>query len=37
MAVYIENHIKKMKSRKYIEDLSRHPEMVKKIREKYQS
>jgi putative endonuclease len=30
-AVYVESRIKKMKSRKYIEDLAKYPEMVQKI------
>ncbi len=31
----VENHIKKMKSRKYIQDLKRYPEIVSKLKEKY--
>jgi putative endonuclease len=31
----IEAHIKKMKSRKYIEDFKRYPEMVNRLVEKY--
>ena len=31
----IENHIKNMKSRKYIENLKRYPELVKKLIERY--
>jgi putative endonuclease len=31
----IEKHIKKMKSRKYYENLSQYPELVLKLREKY--
>ena len=31
----IENHIKKMKSRKYIENLKMYPEMVQKLQERY--
>ena len=30
-AIYIESKIKKMKSRKYIEDLKKYPEMIEKI------
>jgi putative endonuclease len=30
-AVYIESKIKKMKSRKYIENLRRYPEMVERL------
>ena len=33
----IEHHIKKMKSKVYIENLRRYPEMVKKLLEKYKS
>ncbi|MBR9853644.1 MAG: GIY-YIG nuclease family protein [Algicola sp.] len=31
----IESHIKKMKSRKYIENLKKYPEIVSKLLEKY--
>jgi uncharacterized LabA/DUF88 family protein len=31
-AVFIEAKIKKMKSRKYIEDLARYPEMIDKLK-----
>ena len=31
----IEAHIKKMKSRKYIENLIRYPEIIQKLIEKY--
>jgi putative endonuclease len=34
-AVFMELKIKKMKSRKYIENLKRYPEMIKKIQKKY--
>jgi len=30
-AIYIESKIKKMKSRKYIENLNKYPEMIEKI------
>ncbi len=32
----IENHIKRMKSRKYIENLKEYPELVQKIKIQYQ-
>ena len=32
----IEKHIKKMKSRKYLEDLIRHKEIFAKLKDKYQ-
>lgn len=32
----IENHIKRMKSRKYIENLKEYPELVQKIKMQYQ-
>jgi putative endonuclease len=35
-SVGIERHIKKMKTRKYIEDLKRYPEIIIKLKEKYQ-
>ena len=35
MARKIETHIKKMKSKKYIENLMRYPEMSQKLTEKY--
>ena len=35
MARKIEAHLKRMKSRKYLENLKRYPEMVEKLREKY--
>jgi putative endonuclease len=35
-AVQIEAHIKKMKSRKYIDDLKKYPELVEKLKLKYQ-
>jgi len=31
----IESHIKRMKSKKYIENLKRYPDMVSKLKEKY--
>jgi putative endonuclease len=31
----IESHIKRMKSRKYIENIKRYPEMAQKLRSKY--
>ncbi|MCX6275362.1 MAG: GIY-YIG nuclease family protein [Bacteroidetes bacterium] len=31
----IENHIKKMKSRKYLENLKKYPEIIEKLEEKY--
>ncbi|HCZ34624.1 MAG TPA: endonuclease [Cytophagales bacterium] len=34
-AVNIENHIKRMKSRKYIENLKRYPEIAEKLKVKY--
>jgi len=34
-AVQVENHIKRMKSKKYIENLSKYPEMVHKLLERY--
>ena len=34
-ALEIEAHIKRMKSRKYIENLRRYPEMVEKLIERY--
>ncbi|MFD2517463.1 GIY-YIG nuclease family protein [Salinimicrobium flavum] len=34
-AVNIEKHIKKMKSRKYIQNLKRYPEMVENLKKKY--
>ncbi|MBT8280298.1 MAG: GIY-YIG nuclease family protein [Muriicola sp.] len=34
-AIKIEKHIKRMKSRKYIEDLKNYPEIAKKLLEKY--
>jgi putative endonuclease len=34
-AMKIEHHIKRMKSKKYIQDLKRYPEMVNKLKEKY--
>ena len=34
-AIGIEKHIKKMKSRKYIENLRRYPEMVDKLKHRY--
>ncbi|WP_228237949.1 GIY-YIG nuclease family protein [Allomuricauda sp. M10] len=35
LARKIESHIKKMKSRKYIEDLKKYPEIVSKLIKKY--
>jgi putative endonuclease len=35
-AIFIERYIKKMKSRKYIEDLRKYPEIVDTIKAKYQ-
>jgi putative endonuclease len=35
MALKIEAHIKSMKSRKYIENLTRYPEMVSKLLDKF--
>jgi len=34
-ARYVERHIKKMKSRKYIENLIKYPEMRQKLTDKY--
>ncbi len=34
-ALSIERHIKKMKSRKYMENLMQYPEMVSKLKEKF--
>jgi putative endonuclease len=34
-AVFIESRIKKMKSRKYIENLKKYPEMIEKILREY--
>jgi putative endonuclease len=34
-SMLIEKHIKKMKSRVYIENLSKYPEMIQKLKEKY--
>ncbi len=34
-AINIERHIKKMKSKKYIENLAKYPEMVDKLIQKY--
>ena len=34
-ALQIEKHIKKMKSKTYIENLAKYPEMVIKLKEKY--
>jgi putative endonuclease len=34
-AVYIESKIKRMKSRKYIENLKKYPEIVEKILKEY--
>ncbi|WP_221418107.1 GIY-YIG nuclease family protein, partial [Fulvivirga kasyanovii] len=34
-AIRIEKHIKKMKSRKYIENLKKYPEIVEKLRARY--
>jgi putative endonuclease len=36
-AVYVESRIKRMKSRKFIEDLRRYPELVEKILKEYKS
>ena len=35
-AFSIEKHIKSMKSKKYIENLKRYPEMIKKLKERFQ-
>jgi putative endonuclease len=35
-AVFVESRIKKMKSRKYIENLKKYPEMVEKILKEFQ-
>ncbi|HEY0744722.1 MAG TPA: GIY-YIG nuclease family protein [Chryseosolibacter sp.] len=35
-AVNIENHIKKMKSRVYLQNLKRYPELVLKLKDRYQ-
>ncbi len=35
MAGKIENHIKKMKSKKYIKDLKKYPEIAQKLIKKY--
>jgi putative endonuclease len=37
MAVNIEGHIKRMKSRVYINNLKKYPEMVEKLKNKYLS
>ena len=34
-ALLIEKHIKKMKSKTYIENLAKYPEMITKLKEKY--
>ncbi len=34
-AIQIENHIKRMKSRKYLENLKKHPEISSKLKAKY--
>ena len=34
-AIKIEKHIKKMKNRKYLEDLKRYPEMIENLKIKY--
>ena len=36
-AVFVESRIKKMKSRKYIENLKRYPEMIEKILKEFQN
>src|SRR6185437_14334615 len=36
-ALLIERHIKKMKSRKYITNLSTYPEIVERLKEKYKA
>ena len=36
-AILIERHIKKMKSRKYIEDLKKYPEITEKLLSKYKT
>lgn len=36
-ALLIEKHIKNMKSRKYLQDLKKYPEMIPKLLMKYQS
>jgi len=37
MAVFFESRIKKMKSRKYIENLKKYPEIIEKILKEYNS
>ena len=34
-AIKIESHLKKMKSKRYLENLKRYPEMVAKLKERY--
>jgi putative endonuclease len=36
-AMFIERYIKKMKSRKYLNDLARYPEIIEKIRIKFRA
>ncbi len=36
-ALFIEKYIKKMKSRKYINDLKQYPEIIQKIKAKYRA
>mgnify|MGYP003815099259 FL=1 len=36
-AILIERHIKKMKSRKYLEDLKKYPEITEKLLSKYKT
>lgn len=36
-AILIEKHIKKMKSRKHIDDLLKYPEIIQKLKQKYDS
>ena len=36
-AIGIEKHIKKMKSRKYMHNLKKHPEIIRKLLKKYKS
>ncbi len=35
LAVFVESRIKKMKSRKYIENLKKYPEMIEKIMKEF--
>jgi putative endonuclease len=37
MAVNIERHLKKMKSKIYLQNLKKHPDMIDKLKNKYKS